>query len=116
VTGLVVLGAGAWQFTTWKARHLDCCRELPQWRDEPAQPGAAWRDGLRLGVHCASCSAGFTAILLAIGVMNLVVMAVVGMALTAERIAAGDRVSRGIGAVAVASGLLLIARAISGSA
>jgi hypothetical protein len=44
--------------------------------------------------------------------MDLKVMAVVTAATTVERLApAGQRVVRGIGAVVVASGLLLIARA-----
>jgi predicted metal-binding membrane protein len=52
------------------------------------------------------------AILLVIGVMDLRAMAVVGTAITVERLApSGERVARGIGAVVVAAGLFLIARA-----
>jgi predicted metal-binding membrane protein len=110
--GGVVLIAGALQFTAWKAHHLACCREAPgRGRPLPAGAAAAWRLGLRLGLHCSYCCAGLTTILLVIGVMDLRAMAVVTAAITVERLApAGERVARAIGAVVVAAGLVLIAR------
>jgi predicted metal-binding membrane protein len=109
----VVLIAGAVQFTAWKARHLDCCREAPgRGRQLPADARTAWRHGLSLGLHCSYCCAGLMAILLVIGAMDLRAMAVVTAAITLERFApAGQRVARGIGTLAVAAGLFLIARA-----
>jgi predicted metal-binding membrane protein len=111
--GVVVLIAGALQFTAWKARHLACCREAPaRGRTLPADAGTAWRHGLRLGLHCGYCCAGLTAILLVVGVMDLRAMAVVTAAITVERLApAGERVARAIGAVVVGAGLFLIAQA-----
>jgi predicted metal-binding membrane protein len=111
--GVVVLMAGSLQFTTWKVRHLACCREAP-WRGHtlPADAGTAWRDGLRLGFHCSQCCVGLTVILLVIGVMDLRAMAVVAAAIAVERLApAGERVARATGAVAVGVGLFLMARA-----
>jgi predicted metal-binding membrane protein len=111
--GVVVLIAGALQFTAWKARHLACCREgLGCGCTLPADAGTAWRHGLRLGLHCSYCCGGLTAILLGLGVMDLRVMAAVTAAITVERLApAGERVARAIGAVAIGAGLLLIGRA-----
>jgi predicted metal-binding membrane protein len=111
--GVVVVIAGALQFTAWKARHLACCRELPErGRKLPADTGAAWRHGLRLGLHCSQCCFGLMAILLVVGVMDLRAMAVVTAAITVERLApAGENVARAIGAVVVGAGLFLIARA-----
>ncbi|HEX6095482.1 MAG TPA: DUF2182 domain-containing protein [Thermoanaerobaculia bacterium] len=109
--GVVVLLAGALQFTAWKARHLACCRESPG-HALPPDAGTAWRHGVRLGLHCSYSSAGLTAILLVAGVMDLRVMAVVTAAITAERLVpSGERVARAIGAVVIGIGLLLIARA-----
>ena len=111
--GVVVLIGGVLQFTAWKAHHLACCREAPR-HDQtlPANTSTAWRHGLRLGLHCSHCSAGLTAILLVIGVMDLRVMAAVTAAITAERLApAGERVARAIGGIVVGAGLLLIAQA-----
>ena len=122
--GVIVLIAGACQFTAWKAHHLACCRESPAFArgfaselrrgrgGVPADAGTAWRHGMRLGLHCTCCSAGMTAMLLVMGVMDLRVMAVVTTAITAERLApAGERVARAIGVMAVGAGMLLLARA-----
>jgi predicted metal-binding membrane protein len=111
--GVVVLIAGALQFTAWKAHHLACCRTAPErGRLLPADAGTAWRHGLRLGAHCCYCCAGLMAILLVIGVMDLRAMAVVTAAIAVERLApAGERVARVIGSVVVGAGLFLIAQA-----
>jgi predicted metal-binding membrane protein len=110
---LVVLIAGTLQFTAWKAHHLACCQPAPgRDRTLPADSGTAWRHGLRLGLHCSQCCAGLMAILLVIGVMDLWAMAVVAAAITIEHLTAADkRVAQAIGAVVVAAGLFLIARA-----
>jgi predicted metal-binding membrane protein len=109
--GAIVVLAGSLQFTAWKDRHLACCREAG--RDGVrADAGTAWRHGLRLGLHCSQCCVGLMAILLVIGVMNVLAMAVVAAAITVERLApAGERVARATGAVVVGGGLFLIARA-----
>jgi predicted metal-binding membrane protein len=111
--GVVVLIAGALQFSAWKTHHLACCREVSgHGRALAADAGTAWRHGLQLGLHCASSCAGLTAILLVLGVMDLRAMAVVTMAITVERLAPGERAARAIGAAAVGAGLLAIARAV----
>ena len=78
----------------------------------PADAGTAWRHGLRLGLHCIHCCVSLIAIFLVIGVMDLRTMAVVAAAIAVERLApAGERVARATGAVVVAVGLFLVARA-----
>jgi predicted metal-binding membrane protein len=111
--GVVVVIAGALQFTTWKAHQLACCREAPgRGRTLPGDAGTAWRHGLSLGLHCSYCCAGLTAILLVVGLMDLRAMAVVTAAITVERLApAGERVARAIGVIVVGAGLFLIVRA-----
>lgn len=111
--GVVVLIAGAVQFTAWKARHLACCRELPPADCSlPAGAATAWRHGLRLGLQCVVCCAGPTTVLLVVGVMDLRAMAVVAAAISFERLApSGERAARAIGAVSMGAGLLLVARA-----
>jgi predicted metal-binding membrane protein len=111
--GIVVVIAGALQFTAWKAHHLARYREVPgRGHPLPAHAGAAWRHGLRLGLHCGQASTGLTVILLCLGLMDVRAMAVVGAAITGERLApAGERVARAIGVVVVGAGLVQIARA-----
>jgi predicted metal-binding membrane protein len=110
--GVIVVFAGATQFTAWKTRHLACCRSLELAPGLADDARTALRLGHRLGLHCAGASAGLTGILLVMGVMDLRVMAAVTVAITLERLApAGDRVAHLVGAGVVGAGALLVAQA-----
>ena len=116
--GLVLLTAGAFQFTRWKAYHLACCRndDCSAWaargRSPRTTPFAAWRHGLRLGLHCSQSCAGLTAAFLVAGIMDWPVMLAVTVAINLERLApSGERFARLIGAVVIVAGLLVIVRA-----
>ena len=113
-TGLVVVAAGALQFTAWKARHLACCRR-GAWHGgaSGAPAGPAWRDGVRLGVHCVCSCAGATAVMIVSGMMDLPIMAIVTAAIMLERVLpAGARVARVSGAAAIVAGVALVAQAV----
>jgi predicted metal-binding membrane protein len=113
VTGVVILIAGAVQFTEWKAHQLTRCCEAPgQSGPLPADATTAWRHGVRLGLHCSTCCANLTAILLVIGLMDLDAMFMVTAAITAERLAPGERVARATGVVAAGAGLFVIAQMV----
>ena len=110
--GVVLLAAGGVQFTSWKARQLALCRE-GSGCGCPPPPSAfdAWRHGLRLGVRCSLCCGNLMLALLAIGMMNLVAMAAVTLAISAERLAPVPlRVGRMAGVAMVLLGVLTIAR------
>ncbi|MDO1529852.1 DUF2182 domain-containing protein [Fulvimonas sp. R45] len=100
----VVLAAGAMQFSAWKARRLACCRGLAECAAVGA--AAAWRKGLRLGLHCVACCANLLAALLALGIMDLRAMAVVTAAIAGERLAPdGPRAARLAGVAVAVAGL-----------
>ena len=110
--GIVVLIAGALQFTPWKAHHLLQYRQASYGFAVPNNAGTAWRNGLRLGLHCLCCCANLMTILLVIGVMDLRAMALVAAAITVESLApAGERLAQAIGVVIVGAGLFLIVQA-----
>ncbi len=113
-TGVIVLSAGAVQCSVWKQRQLARCRQAPRLGGTSGlnmEAGAAWRYGLRIGMRCVRSCSGLTAILVVTGVMDLRTMAAVSVAMTLERLAPhGEIVSRGIGAIAIAGGLLLLLR------
>jgi len=111
MVGVIVLAAGAFQFTHWKTCHLARCREaLRHTRMLPPQTSTAWRQGIYLGLHCCLSCANLTAIQLVIGVMDLRAMAFVTAAITAERLApTGKLAAQTIGVLAIAAGLFLIA-------
>ena len=111
--GIVVIGAGTWQFTAWKARRLACCREDPDCcRLLPADARTAWRHGLRLGRDCCLCCADLTLVLLVLGAMDPAAMTAVAAAVIVERRAKdGARAAGGVGLGIIALGLVLILRA-----
>lgn len=116
--GVLILMIGTLQFSAWKAQQLACCREAPG-RGQTPRPNAAtaWRYGLHLGRRCCCCCAGLTAMLLALGVMDLRTMAVMTAAITLERLApAGERVARALGVAVVGAGLVLMVRGLGAPA
>ncbi len=112
--GVIVLMAGAFQFTGWKAHHLANCRAEDGCRRAlQGDAGTAWRHGLRLGLNCSYCCANLMLIPLVIGVMNLRAMAFAAAAITVERLMpAGERVAQATGTIVVGTGLFLIAHAV----
>lgn len=125
-TGVVLLLAGCIQLSAWKARHLGRCFAAPACGPfmEPttrravrsaARHGArsAARHGVELGVHCSLACASYMMILLVTGAMSLGAMAVVTLAITAERLAPSPaRAARVAGVVVLAAGALVIVRAL----
>jgi predicted metal-binding membrane protein len=111
-TGVVLLVAGGVQFTSWKARQLAICRDGSGCNSPPVpNAGAAWRHGLRLGMRCSLCCGSLMLALLATGMMDLLAMAAVTLAISAERLAPVPlRVARAVGVAILAVGVLTIAR------
>ncbi|RQZ17700.1 DUF2182 domain-containing protein [Burkholderia sp. Bp9031] len=116
--GAVVLGAGMLQLSGWKVRRLACCRHAPGGGDmrwAQAGAGVAWRYGARAALRCGACCGNLMAVALAAGMMDLRVMAVVTVAIAAERLApAGECVARVVGGVAIGAGAAMIACAAGG--
>lgn len=118
-TGLVVLLAGVLQLSSWKARHLGCCRVAGHLEKaacghaSTASALAAWRQGLRLGLDCSQCCAGLTLALLVTGIMSWPGMLATTAAINLERLApAGERIARITGVLVLGAGLFLTARAM----
>jgi len=112
--GVLVMLAGALQFTAWKARQLECCRKARGCGlDLPISATSAWRHGVQLGLQCAACCGTLMSVLLVIGMMDLRAMAAVTAAITLERLApAGQRVAHAIGVVILGAGLFMIGQAL----
>jgi predicted metal-binding membrane protein len=110
--GMLLLVAGGVQFTSWKARQLALFREGSGCGCPPAPDAlGAWRHGLRLGVRCSLCCGSLMLALLAIGMMDLVAMAAVTLAISAERLAPAPlRVARVAGVAIVVVGVLTMLR------
>lgn len=109
-TGLVLLCAGCFQFTPWKAHQLACCRDTSELaKTLPANLNGAGQYGLRLGLYCVLCCFGLMTILLVTGVMDLGIMALVAAAITAERLAPrANRVAQALGVAIIVAGIIMI--------
>jgi len=87
LSGGLLIGAGAFQFTRFKSTCLNKCRSplgflMTEWR-----PGAggAFVMGLHHGVYCAGCCAMLMLLLFVLGVMNLAWIAVLTLIVLAEK-------------------------------
>jgi predicted metal-binding membrane protein len=108
-SGTLLLGAGVFQLTEWKACQLHTCRAM-------VNTGGPWLFGLRLGVRCVLCCAGLMALLLVLGAMNLGSIALVGAVITVERLAPKPvLVARVAGVAILAAGGVMLARAFGAS-
>jgi predicted metal-binding membrane protein len=79
VAGAVIVGAGIYELTPLKRRSLRRCRSA-------GHPESALRSGLAHGLDCVGCSGGLMAILFVLGVMSLLWMALVAVAIFAEKV------------------------------
>ncbi len=110
LAGLALLAAGIYQFTPLKTACLVRCRFPPAFA--PRRVGlvtAAFRDGLGRGLDCLGCCWVMMAAMLALGTMNLVWMAVLGVLAALEKLTFGRVVPNLIGLALMALGLALLA-------
>jgi predicted metal-binding membrane protein len=76
--GGLVLMAGAYQFTPWKRKCLECCRS-------PVDHTGAFQSGLRNGLSCLGCCWALMLLLFVGGVMNLWWLAVLTIFVVLEK-------------------------------
>jgi predicted metal-binding membrane protein len=73
IAGLILVAAGAFQFSSLKERCLDACRNPMQflWRYYDRGVPAAWRIGFRHGLFCLGCCWALMLTMFAVGVGSL---------------------------------------------
>jgi predicted metal-binding membrane protein len=112
VAGVLIVIAGAFQFSRLKDRCLSACRSplafvAQHWRD--GRLGAV-RMGVRHGWHCAGCCWALMMLMFPLGVMNIVALAGVTALVYAEKVLPHAPAVRQVaGALLIAYGLLVIA-------
>ena len=109
-TAFALILAGVYQLTPWKRVCLRHCRSPLSFVATCWKPG--WLGTLRLGSHhgayCAGCCWGLMLIQLAIGVMNLSLMAVLAGVIWIEKSwRHGEQMARAAGAAAIAAGAIM---------
>lgn len=111
LTGIAVVFLGVFQMTEWKLGQLTRCRAVTPCTTGAAQGRSAWRHGAHLGLCCLRCNANLMLVQLVAGVMDLRLMALLTLAVSAERLAPAPRtVARVVGLVIVAAGAVMFTR------
>jgi len=113
--GLLLLTAGAFQFTSLKHVCLTHCRSplsfvMSHWR---AGRAGALRMGLEHGLYCVGCCWVLMALLFVAGVMNLLWVAAISLFVLAEKVLPkGELVGRVGGAALLAAGAAMLASVV----
>jgi predicted metal-binding membrane protein len=111
LAGVIVLGAGLYQFSTLKHACLTMCqRPFPFFfANWTAQPSGVLKLGVRQGLYCLGCCWAMMLLMFAAGAMNIVWMATLGIVMTIEKMTVTPRFARAVGAVLIAGGLGIFA-------
>ena len=109
-SGAIFIVAGLYQFTALKQSCLtQCQRPFPfffsNWTEERA---GVFRLGLRQGLYCLGCCWAMMLVMFAVGTMNVVWMAALGVLMTIEKLSTTARFSRAVGAAFVAIGSVMV--------
>jgi len=110
-SGAIFIGAGAYQFSALKQACLRQCRNpfpffFTNWTT--TRPGV-FRLGLRQGLFCLGCCWAMMAVMFAVGVMNVVWMAGLGIVMTLEKLGTGRRFTQVLGVVLIGAGVYFVA-------
>jgi predicted metal-binding membrane protein len=109
-SGAIFIGAGLYQFSALKHTCLTQCRQpfpffFAHW--ETSARGV-FRLGLKQGLYCLGCCWAMMLVMFAVGVMNVIWMAALGIVMTLEKIASGKRLTYGFGAALIAIGIVFV--------
>jgi predicted metal-binding membrane protein len=113
ISGGILVGAGAFQFSPIKERCLAECRSPVQFLWRHYRPGVAnaWRLGVRHGIFCLGCCWALMLVMFAVGVGSLAWMAALtGVMLIEKTSRYGRRLVPAVGLVLVAWGALVLLR------
>ena len=113
-SGAMFIAAGAYQFSALKHACLRQCRSpfpffFTNWATTPR---GVFRLGLRQGLFCLGCCWAMMLVMFAVGIMNVIWMAALGIVMTLEKIGTGKRFTYAIGVLSIAAGVVFIAASV----
>jgi predicted metal-binding membrane protein len=105
-SGAIFIGAGLYQFSALKHACLkQCWQPFPfffaRWQTSPR---GVFGLGLKQGLYCLGCCWAMMLAMFAVGVMNVIWMAALGIVMALEKIAKGNRLTYVTGAALIALG------------
>jgi predicted metal-binding membrane protein len=109
-SGAIFFVAGVYQFSALKNACLTQCQRptpffVANWETTPR---GVFRLGLRQGLLCLGCCWAMMAVMLAVGVMNVIWMAGLGIVMTIEKMTTGRKFTYAVGVVLVVAGIAFI--------
>jgi len=109
-SGAIFIAAGLYQFSALKHACLRQCQQpfpffFANWSTTTR---GVFRLGLRQGFYCVGCCWAMMLLMFAVGVMNVIWMAALGMVMTIEKIGSGRRFSHVVGVVLIAAGIAFV--------
>lgn len=113
ISGGVLIGAGAFQFSPIKERCLAECRSPVQFLWRHYRPGlaGAWRLGVRHGIFCLGCCWALMLLMFAIGIGSLAWMAALTGVMVVEKTSRyGRRLVPAVGIGLLAWGIITVVR------
>jgi predicted metal-binding membrane protein len=113
-SGAILIGAGVYQFSALKHACLRQCQHpfpffFANWKTTPL---GVFGLGLRQGLYCLGCCWAMMLVMFAVGVMNIVWMAALGIVMALEKIGTGKRFTYGVGAVLIVIGAAFVVTAL----
>jgi predicted metal-binding membrane protein len=114
-SGAIFLIAGLYQFSALKHACLtQCQRPFPFFfANWATTTRGVYKLGLRQGLYCLGCCWAMMAVMFAVGTMNVIWMAGLGIVMTVEKMGAGRKLTYAVGAALIVAGLAFIATAFA---
>jgi predicted metal-binding membrane protein len=114
-SGAVFIGAGLYQFSALKHACLRQCRQpfpffFAHWQTTAR---GVFRLGLQQGLYCLGCCWATMLAMFAVGVMNVIWMATLGIVMTLEKLTSGNRFTSATGAAMIAIGVAFVLAAFA---
>lgn len=114
-SGAIFIGAGVYQFSALKHACLTQCQSpfpffFANWATTPR---GVFRLGVKQGLYCLGCCWAMMLVMFAVGVMNVLWMAALGVVMTLEKIGTGKRFTYAVGVALIAGGAAFIVAAFA---
>ena len=114
-SGAIFIGAGVYQFSALKHACLTQCQSpfpffFTNWATTPR---GVFRLGLKQGLYCLGCCWAMMLVMFAVGVMNVIWMAALGVLMTFEKIGSGRRFTHVVGVALIVAGIAFVATAFA---
>lgn len=114
-SGAIFIGAGVYQFSALKHACLTQCQNpfpffFTNWATTPR---GVFRLGVRQGLYCLGCCWAMMLVMFAVGLMNVIWMAALGVLMTFEKLGTGRRFTHSVGAALIAIGVAFVLAAFA---